>query len=400
MALTYATISKAKPTGKQRKLFDGRGLFLLIAPTGGKLWRLKYRFNGVEKLISLGKYPDVPLAAARNKRDDARRLIAAGIDPSAQRRSEREAAEATFEVVAREWFDRFKAQWTEKHQRDVLSRMEDNLFSFIGKKVVREITAPDVLRALRKIETRGANETARRVRQICGQVFRYAIASGRADRDPSADLRSALAPVEVTHHAAVTDPKKAAGLLRVLDGYDGTIIVKSALRLAPLVFVRPGELRKAEWTEIDLEAAQWTLPAWRMKMRASLTVPLASQAVAILRELHRVTGDGKYVFPSARTTARPMSDNAVLAALRRSGIPGDEMTGHGFRAMARTILDEVLGFRVDIVEHQLGHAVKDPNGRAYNRTSFLPERTKMMQAWADYLAELKAGTSAVKGASA
>jgi integrase len=318
-------------------------------------------------------------------------MIAAGIDPSAQRRSEREAAGATFEVVAREWFDKFKAQWTEKHQRDVLSRMEDNLFSFIGKKVIREITAPDVLAALRKVEARGAHETARRVRQICGQVFRYAIASGRADRDPSADLRGALAPVEVTHHAAVTDPKKVAGLLRVLDGYDGTIIVKSALRLAPLVFVRPGELRKAEWTEIDLEAAQWTIPAWRMKMRQSLTVPLSSQAAVILRELQRVTGDGKYVFPSARTRARPMSDNAVLAALRRSGIPGEEMTGHGFRAMARTILDEVLGFRVDIVEHQLGHAVKDPNGRAYNRTSFLPERVTMMQQWADYLDALKAG---------
>jgi integrase len=405
--LTQVQIQKAKPEGKALKLFDGRGLFLLIqANESGKIaryWRLKYRFHGRERLLSLGVYPDVSIAAARDKRDDAKRLIAAGTDPSDQRRAEREADGSNFEAIAREWHDKFKPKWTAQHAADVIGRLEKNVFPFIGRRIVREITAPDVLRALRKIETRGANETARRVRQICGQVFRYAIASGRADRDPSADLRGALAPVEVTHHAAVTDPKKAAGLLRVLDGYDGTIIVKSALRLAPLVFVRPGELRKAEWTEIDLEAAQWTIPAWRMKMRQSLTVPLSSQAVVILRELHCVTGDGKYVFPSARTAARPMSDNAVLAALRRSGIPGEEMTGHGFRAMARTILDEVLGFRVDLIEHQLGHAVKDPNGRAYNRTSFVKERTAMMQSWANYLDALKndnAGTltAAAKGA--
>jgi integrase len=400
MALTDAQIRKAKPAAKQTKLFDERGLFLLVVPTGGKLWRLKYRINGKEKLISLGAYPDVSAAAARDKRDEARKLIAAGVDPSAVRRAQREAVEAMFEPVAREWFNRFKVQWTPGHGADVLSRLEQNVFPSIGKKVVREITAPELLTVLRKIEARGAHETARRVRQICSQVFRYAIATSRAERDPSADLRGALTPVEVVHHAAITDPKEVSGLLRLLESYEGSIIVRCALRLAPLVFVRPGELRKAEWSEVDIDLAQWTIPAWRMKMRQTLTVPLSRQAVAILRELHPVTGEGRYVFPSARSAARPMSDNAILAALRRSGIEKDEMSGHGFRAMARTILDEVLHFRVDLIEHQLGHAVKDPNGRAYNRTSFLAERTKMMQDWADYLDGLKSGTAELKGASA
>lgn len=389
MALTDVAIRTAKASEKARKLFDERGLFLLISPSGGKLWRLKYRFAGKEKLISLGQYPDVPLAAAREKRDAARKLVAAGVDPSAQRRIERTAAETSFEAVAREWFERFKGQWTEKHQTDVLSRMEQNLFPFVGSNAIGAITAPEILAALRRIEARGAHETARRVRQICGQVFRYAISTGRADRDPSADLRGALTPTEPVHHAAITDPKKAGELLRVLDSYEGTIVVSSALCLAPLVFVRPGELRKAEWSEIDLDRAEWTIPAWRMKMRQTLTVPLSRQAVAILCELHPITGHGKFVFPSARGGDRPMSDNAILAALRRSEISKEEMSGHGFRAMARTILDEVLGFRADLIEHQLGHAVKDPNGRAYNRTTFLSERTKMMQAWADYLDAIK-----------
>jgi integrase len=375
-------------------MFDGRGLFLLVTPAGGKLWRLKYRLAGKEKLLALGAYPDVPLSAARDKREEARRVIAAGIDPSAQRRAAKEAAGATFELVAREWFDKFRVQWSASHSETVLSRLEQNVFPFVGGKVTREVNAPELLDVLRRIERRGANETARRVRQICGQVFRYAIATGRADHDPSADLRGALAPVQVEHRAAITDPKKAAGLLRSLDGYDGTIVVRCALRLAPLVFVRPNELRKAEWSEINLDRAEWTIPAWRMKMRQTLTVPLARQAVAILREIQLVTGDGKYVFPSARSIARPMSDNAILAALRRSGVAADEMTGHGFRAMARTILDEVLNVRVDLIEHQLGHAVKDPNGRAYNRTAFLAERTEMMQQWADYLDSLKKSPAA------
>jgi integrase len=390
VALTDTAIRKAKRAEKPKKLFDERGLFLLISPTGGKLWRFKYRFAGKEKLIGLGAYPDVSLADARGRRDEARKRVAAGVDPSEERRASRVATCETFELVAREWFDKFKSQWTEGHRRTIIGRMEDNLFPFIGSKAVRDLTAPDVLTALRRIEARGANETARRVRQICGQVFRYAVATGRALRDPSADLKGALAPVEVRNHAAITDPKKLGPLLRVLDGYDGTLIVKCALRLAPLVFVRPGELRHAQWSEIDLENGEWTIPAWRMKMKQTLTVPLAAQAISIMRELQPLTGHGKYVFPSGRGGSRPMSNNAVLAGLRRSGIEKDEMSGHGFRATARTILDEVLHERVDLIEHQLGHAVKDPNGRAYNRTAFLKDRKAMMQRWANYLDSLKA----------
>jgi integrase len=393
--LTDRAIREAKPAAKPYKLYDERGMFLLVMPQGGKLWRLKFRINGVEKALSLGKYPDVSLAAARRKRDAERALIADGVDPSAVRRAQRESTVATFELIAREWFERFKVKWTEGHAVTVISRLQDNVFPFVGNKAIREITAPELLHMLRRIEGRGAYETTRRVRQICGQVFRYAISIGKADRDPSTDLRGALAPVQSTHRAAVTDPKAAVQLLRALDAYDGTAVVKAALRLAPLVFVRPGELRNAEWTEIDFDRAQWTIPAWRMKMRQTLTVPLSRQAVAILRSLYALTGHGKYVFPTYRVGSdRPMSDNAVLAALRRSGIPKEEMTGHGFRAMARTILDEELRFRPDLIEHQLGHAVKDPNGRAYNRTSFLAERTEMMQVWADYLDQLKGDAAA------
>lgn len=370
----------------------GRGLFLLVTDRGGKLWRLKYRFGGKEKLLALGSYPDVSLADAKDRRDAARKLLAAGVDPSEKRKAEKLATGVTFEAVGREWFDKFSPEWAPSHSRTVLSRMERYLFPHLGDKPVAEVTAPDLLAALQRIERTGARETARRVRQIASHIFCFAIASGKADRDPAADLRRAMAPVEITHRAAVTDPKEVGGLLRVLDAYAGSIIVQSALKLAPLVFVRPGELRQAEWAEIDLERAQWLIPPWRMKMKQALLVPLSTQAVAILRNLQPVTGDGRYVFPSGRSTSRPMSDNAVLAAMRRSAIPKEEMTGHGFRAMARTILDEVLGFRVDLIEHQLGHAVKDPNGRAYNRTAFVKERAKMMQDWADYLDELKSRT--------
>jgi integrase len=390
MALTDTAIRTKKPALKPFKLYDARGLFMLVTPPGGKLWRFKYHFAGKEKLLALGAYPDVSLADARDRRDAARKLVASAIDPAAQRREKRDAVESNFETVAREWFAKFASQWTASHNRTVLARMEQNLFPFIGSRPIRNITSPELLAALRRIETRGANETARRVRQISSQVFRYAIATGRAERDPSTDLRGALAPVETEHRAAITDPKDVGGLLRVLDTYEGTVVVQSALRLAPLLFVRPGELRKAEWSEIDLEQAQWLIPAWRMKMRQSLTVPLSRQAVAIFRHLHRVTGEGRYVFPSARSGNRPMSDNAILAALRRSGVEKDQMSGHGFRAMARTILDEVLHARVDLIEHQLGHAVRDPNGRAYNRTAFIAERVEMMQQWADYLDTLKA----------
>lgn len=389
MALTDAAIRKAKPEAKARKLSDGRGLFLLVHPNGGRWWRFKYRIAGREKLLSLGTYPEVSLAVARDKRDAARKLVAAGIDPAEERRAKRDEAGNTFEAVATEWFDKFSEKWSPSHTRTVRGRLDLHLIPYIGKIPVRALTAADILKPLRRIETKKANETARRCLQIVSLVLRYAVASNRADDDPCHNLRGALNPVEVEHHAAITDPAEVGALLRAIDDYKGSMIVKCALRLAPLVFVRPGELRKAEWSEINFLRAQWEISGEKMKMKQPHIVPLSTQALAILRELFPVTGDGKRLFPSGRSAERPMSDNAILSALRRMEIPKDVMSGHGFRAMARTILDEVLGVRVDLIEHQLAHAVKDPNGRAYNRTAFLPERTKMMQTWADYLDALK-----------
>ena len=279
---------------------------------------------------------------------------------------------------------------------------ERDLFPKLGERPIADIKAPDLLVCLRKIEERGALETAHRALQNCGQVFRYAIATGRAERDLSADLRGALPPVKGSHHAAITEPKAIADLLRAMDSYRGALVTQCALRLAPHVFVRPGELRQAEWSEFDLDKGEWNIPAERMKLREAHLVPLSTQAIAILREIQGQTGDGRYVFPSARTGERPMSNNAILASLRRMGYAKDEMSGHGFRAMARTILDEVLGVRPDYIEHQLAHAVRDPNGRAYNRTAHLSERRKMMQLWSDYLDKLKAGAEviAIRGSAA
>jgi integrase len=399
MPLTDTAIRTTKPADKPIKLFDERGLLLLVAPSGGKWWRFRYRFDGKHKSLSMGVYPDVSLAKARERRDEARKLLADGIDPSKNRKAQK-AARAdrnanSFEVVAREWFAKFKPNWVEAHSDKVIRRLERDVFPWIGGDPIAEVRAPDLLACLRRVESRGTVETAHRALQSCGQIFRYAIATGRASRDPSGDLRGALSTVKGTHLASITEPTAVGGLLRACDGYQGSLVTKCALRLAPLVFVRPGELRKAEWTEIDLERAEWNIPAERMKMREPHLVPLATQAVAILTELLALTGGGRYVFPGARTNGRPMSDNAILAALRRMSFAKDEMSGHGFRAMARTILDEVLGVRPDFIEHQLAHAVRDPNGRAYNRTAHLVERRKMMQQWADYLDKLKAGADVI-----
>jgi integrase len=397
MPLTDTAIRNAKPADKARKLFDGGGLYLEVAPSGGKWWRLKYRYGGKEKRLSLGVYPDVSLKGARERRDEARKLLANDIDPSEHRQAQKAAKEDraanSFEVVAREWHAKHLPSWTDKHAETIIRRLELNVFPWLGGKPVADITAPQLLQVIRRIEERGALETAHRVLGCCGQVFRYAVATGRAERDPSGDLRGALPPVKSRHFAAATEPDQIAAVLRAIDGYEGTLPVRCALRLAPLVFVRPGELRKAEWADIDLDAAEWRYTV--TKTNTPHIVPLSRQAVAILRELQPLTGRGRYVFPSARSASRPMSDNAVLAAMRRMGIGKDEMSGHGFRAMARTILDEVLGFRPDYIEHQLAHTVRDPNGRAYNRTVHLPERHKMMQAWADYLDKLKAGAKVI-----
>lgn len=395
MPLSDTAIRTAKPTDKPRKLADERGLFLLIRPNGSKLWRLKYRLAGKEQLLSLGTYPEVGLKSAREQRDMIRAQLAIGIDPSAARKASAAARGVnSLEAIAREWFERNKPVWVASHADRIIRRFDRDIFPWIGARPISEITAPELLAVIRRIEARGALETAHRALQTCGQVFRYAVATGRAERDPTGDLRGALPPARETHFPAITDPLKVGDLLRILDGYEGTLTVRCALRLAPLVFVRPGELRKAEWSAIDLEAGEWRYLV--TKTQTQHIVPLSDQAVAILRELHPLTGRGRFVFPSARSDERPMSDNAILAALRRLGIPKEEMTGHGFRAMARTILDEVLGFRPDLIEQQLAHAVRDPLGRAYNRTAHLDARKAMMQSWADYLERLKHGADVIQ----
>jgi integrase len=406
MALSDAKIRTAKTKQKAYKLFDGNGLYLEVSPSGGKWWRYKYRFDGKEKRLSLGTYPDVPLASrkdsisgvsisgAREKHEFARQLLAQGIDPSEHRKAQAEqnttATANSFEAVTREYLDKTKSRWKPSSIERKLEIFERDVFPWIGSKPIAKVAAPDVLKVLRRIEDRGASETAARARVYCGQAFRFAVATGRAERDPTHDLKDALAPRKTTHHAAITDPDAIGGLLRAMDTYKGYFVTRCALRLLPLVFVRSGELRNAEWKEFDLKRAEWNIPAERMKMGVSHLVPLSRQAVSILTDLQPKTGRGRFVFPSACCSSRPMSDMALLSALRRMGFTKDEMTVHGFRAMARTLLDEVLGIRPDYIEHQLAHAVRDPNGRAYNRTSHLPQRREMMQKWAEYLDGLRA----------
>jgi integrase len=408
MSLTDTQIRNARynPDGSGNRLSDGGRMYLQIAESGAKYWRMNYRFNGKDKTLALGVYPDVSLAAARKKRDEAREKLAAGIDPGeakkAEKRTQRLNAENSFEAIAREWHAKYTPSWSDGHADRILRRLEADAFPWIGGKPVAALSPPDVLDVLRRVEKRGALETAHRLHANIGQVCRYAVATGRAQRDVSADLRGALPPVQTDHMAAITDPKQVADLLRAIDGYQGTFPVSCALRLAPLLFQRPGELRAAEWTEFDLEGATWEIPGERMKRTkqgkaagGAHIVPLSSQAVAILRELHALTGPGRFLFPSVRTKDRPMSDNTVNGALRRLGYDGTTMTGHGFRAMARTILDEVLGVPAEVIEAQLAHAVKDPLGRAYARAVYLPQRREMMQRWADYLDQIKAGAQVI-----
>ena len=393
MPLTEAAVRTAKPSSKSYRMFDAGGLYLEVSKGGGKWWRWKYRYLGKEKRLSFGVYPDVGLKDARARRDDARKLLAAGVDPSQHRKAAKlagtERAANSFEVVAREWFGKQKLHWADNHSSKIIRRLERDLFPWIGARPVADITAPELLQVLRRTEKR-ALETAHRALQNCGQVFRYAVATGRALRDPTPDLRGALAPWKPVHFASITTPEGVGELLRAIETSNAGPVVKSALRLAPMLFVRPGELRQARWAEIDLDAGEWNIPADRMKMRLPHMVPLSRQAVAILRELHPITGgqERQHVFPG-RTDETAMSNNAVRLALRRLGYEKDQMSGHGFRAMARTILDEVLNVRPDYIEHQLAHRVRDPNGRAYNRTAHLAERRKMMQQWADYLDSLK-----------
>lgn len=398
MPLTDAVIRTAKPAAKPVRLFDGGGLYLEVSPAGGKLWRLKYRIDGKEKRLSFGAYPDVSLKDARDRRDEARKLLAQGVDPSENRKAIKAAkadrASNSFEVVAREWFAKQSATWAPSHAEKIINRLESDVFPWLGGRPVAEITAPELLGVLRRIEGRGAIDTAHRAQQNCGQVFRYAIQTGRADRDPSADLRGALTPAKSGNFASITEPAKVGELLRAFDAFQGTFPVKCALLLAPLLFARPGELRQAEWSGIDLEKGEWRYVA--SKTKTEHLVPLAPQAVQILRDLYPLTGAGRYVFPGGRDSKKPMSEAAVNAALRRLGYDTKtEITGHGFRAMARTILAEELHVKPEVIEHQLAHKVPDALGTAYNRTKFLKERRAMMQRWADYLDTLKAGAEVI-----
>lgn len=387
--LTENAIKAARPREKPYKLTDGGGLVLLINPSGSRWWRLRYRFQGREQMLSLGTYPEVGLKRAREKRDDNRRLLADGINPGAKRQAEREAVSETFEAIAREWFTKQQPNWAETHSSKIRDRLEADLFPWLGSRPIASITAPELLTCLRRIESRGAIDTAHRAHQNAGQIFRYAVATGRVTRDPSGDLRGALAPVKHGHFASITEPDRIGELLRAIDGYQGSLVVRCALRLAPLVFVRPGEMRGAEWDEIDLQKAEWRIKAERMKARVQHIVPLSRQAVVVLEEIQPVSGDTRFVFPSERTWTRPMSENTVNAGLRRMGYSTDDMTAHGFRSMASTILNE-QGWNRDAIERQLAHGERDAVRAAYNYAQHLPERRKMMQAWADYLDTLRA----------
>ncbi len=391
MPLTDTTLRNAKPGEKQIKLFDGHGLFLLIAPSGTKAWRLKYSFQGREKLISLGLYPTVSLKEARERAATARKDIENGIDPSEKRKLEKTACQNTFEAVALEWYEQNKHKWSENTAKSILHRMKRNLFPQIGSKTVHLVSAPELLALLRKIEARGVKDIPHIVRSISSSVFRYAIATGRAERDPAADLKGALAPRVRRNLPSQTTPEAVGHLMIAIDNYPGTFVVRSALQLMALTFCRTGELRNAEWREIDFEDGLWRIPAERMKMSRDHLIPLSRQSVAILRKLQAYSGKDVYVFPNYKTEKRSMSKSALLGAIRRLGFENDEMCPHGFRSMASTMLNE-LGYNGDWIERQLAHVPRNIIRGIYNRAEYLPERRKMMQAWADYLDELRRKT--------
>jgi len=383
-------------TSKAYKAADEKGLYLEVTPKGSKLWRFKYRIGGKEKLLSVGIYPDVGLKEARAKRDELRKQVAGGIDPSDLRKADKivQGGMDSFEFVAREWHSKHKINWSESHASRSLTRLQNDVFPWLGKKNIGDIKAPELLQVLRRVEGRGALETSHRIHQICGQIFRYAVATGRAERDPAADLKGALPPAKPKHHPSIAEPAKVGQLMRAIQGYSGTFVTACALKLAPLFFVRPGELRQAEWEEFDLDNAEWRIPAHKMKMRVLHIVPLSKQAITILKELDPLTGSGQYLFPSNRTITRPMSENTVNGALRRLGYTKEEMTGHGFRSMASTILNE-QGWNRDAIERQLAHSERDGVRAAYNYAEYLPERKRMMQAWADYLDGLAVGADVI-----
>ena len=387
--LTDKALKALKPRERPYKRADEKGLLVIVRPDGAVWWRLKYRYGNKEKSLSLGTYPDVSLKRAREKRDEARQLLDRGVDPSVERRAAKSAHVDSFEILAREWLALQRRKLAATTHEKATWMLETFVFPSIGSRPIGEIEPPDLLRLLRRIEARGRRETAHRTRQRVSQVFRFAVASGRCDRDPATDLKGALEPITRNSFAAITDPMKVGELLRAIDGYQGQPAVIAALKLAPLVFVRPGELRAAEWSEININTAEWRVPAERTKMRKEHTVPLATQSVALLEELKPVTGGGRLVFPSLRSKDRPLSENTLNAALRNLGYDGSTHVAHGFRVTASTLLHE-LGYAPEVIETQLAH-VRPGVAGVYNRSHLLPQRRKMMQAWADHLDMLHAG---------
>ena len=391
MSLTEVAIRAARAAQRPYKVSDEKGLYLLVKPNGARLWRYKYRHAGIEKLLAIGRYPDVSLREARDRRDDARKLVANHVDPSLRKRIEREGRGNTFAAVGEEWLETKRVSLsasTWQRDRDQLVKI---VGPYLGKRPIAEIEAPELLAVLKRLEKKGLHDTAHRVRAVCGRVFRYAIATGRASRDISGDLKGALAAKGTQSYAAITDPARVGQLMRAIEDYDGQATTHAALKLAPYVFVRPGELRAAEWSEFDLDRSEWRIPAERMKMREAHIVPLARQALEILREVHKRTGEGRFVFPAIGKRERPLSENTLNAALRRLGYAKDEMTAHGFRSIASTLLNEE-GWHPDLIELQLAHKERNKVRAAYNRAQRLEERRKMMRAWADYVDELRERT--------
>lgn len=392
MKLTDTAVRNARRADRPRKLFDGDGLYLFVSPTGHRAWRFKYYIDGQEKHLHFGRYPEISLKAARERRLEARRALEMGNDPGAILRAERAARSDTFGTLATEWLEVQRNKLTQKTYENKRERFAAFVFPYLGKRPIADIKALDMLDVLKRIEERGRHETAHRVRSECGNVFRYAVVTGRAERDPTVDLRGAIAAVVRRNRPAIVDPVRIGELMRAIAGYRGDVSTEFALKLLPLTFVRPGELRLAEWSEFNLNAAEWRIPAARMKMRELHVVPLSSQALALLKDLQVLTGSGRLVFPSIRSKDRAISDNTLNAALRRLGFSGDEMVAHGFRSMASTCLNE-QGWHPDLIELQLAHAERNEVRGAYNRAQRLAERRRMMQAWADYLDQLRAANS-------
>lgn len=398
LPLSDVQVKNAKPKEKDYRLTDGDGLYMFCHTSGGKLWRMDYSFNGKRLTLAFGSYPAVSLADARQRRDDAKKLIANGVNPSefkkAQQAALKQADNNTFEAIARLWHEQEKPRWSDNHAGRLLKRLENDMFPAIGNRPITSIKTPEMEELLKRVAIRTL-ETAHRLKIACDMIYRYAIRKELAENNPVAALKGVLPTVKNTHMAAPTDPKDVAPLLRSIDDFEGSFSVKCAMQLAPLLFVRPGELRHMEWAEIDFDAEQWNIPAEKMKMKQPHIVPLAKQSLQILKALHSLTGTGRYAFPCHRSPLRCMSENTVNAGLRRLGYEKTEVTGHGFRAMARTMLHEILQFPPDAIEAQLAHTVPDRLGRAYNRTQHLAERREMMKVWADYLDGLKSGAKVI-----